>query len=171
VWSTWGELVNPEITTSFPTPMRAMVRVLGLLSAGQSPIDRGWSRGGKRSRRDYFRALERRDAIAARLDVFLSEWDAWMLPTVVVPAFPHCKTGTSIPVDGERVPYMLAGGAFTSIVSVTGLPAVSVPGAASADGLPIGLQVIGRRWHDLRLIALAERVAELTGGYRRPPGF
>jgi len=171
VWSTWGELVQPEITTSMPAVMRAVVRALGLLSARQSSMNRGWLRGGSRDRRRYFRALERRDAFAAALDRFLDSYDAWLLPTVVVPAFPHAKSGAPIPVDDHRVPYMLAGSAFTCIASLTGHPAVSVPGALSAEGLPIGLQLIGRRWDDLRLVATAGLLAGLTGGFRRPPGY
>jgi amidase len=171
VWSTWGELVQPEITTSMPAVMRAAIRTLGLLSARQSSMNRGWLRGGRGDRRRYFRALERRDAFAAAFDRFLESYDAWLLPTVAVPAFPHTKTGTPIDVDGRRVPYMLAGSAFTCIASLTGHPAVTVPGALSSGGLPIGLQLIGRRWDDLRLVALAGLLARLTGGFRRPPGF
>ena len=88
-----------------------------------------------------------------------------------VPAFPHAKPGKPILVDGEPVPYTAAGTAYTCIASLAGLPAVTVPGLAAANGLPIGVQLVGRRWQDMRLIALAGRIAELTGGFRRPPGY
>jgi amidase len=171
LWSTWGELASAEITSSFPGPMRAMVRALGWLASRQSPINRGWARGSGRDRSRYFAALARRDLIAAELDRFLEARDAWILPTVVVPAFPHCRTGSAIQVDDRQVPYIMAGSGFTCIASLTGLPAVTVPGLASSNGLPIGVQVVGRRWHDLGLIARAGTIAELAGGYHRPPGY
>jgi amidase len=37
--------------------------------------------------------------------------------------------------------------------------------------LPFGLQIIGKRWSDERLLGIAESVAELTGGFQRPPGY
>jgi amidase len=171
VWSTWGELVNPEITSSFPTQMRALFRLFTLRSARESVMNRGWSRGWKRSRSRYFEAIARRDAVAAKFEAFLEGWDAWLIPTVPVPAFSHCKPGSAIQVDDQKVPYMMAGSGFTCIASLAGLPAVTVPGASSSDGLPIGVQLVGRRWDDMRLLAIAERLAELTGGYRRPPGY
>jgi amidase len=171
LWSTWGELVQPEIAVSFPGPMRALMGVLGLLSSGQSPMNRGWSKGAGRDRGRYFAALARRDEFAARFEHFLGSYDAWIIPTVVVPAFAHSKIGKPIQVDDHLVPYMLAGSAYTAVASLTGLPAVTVPGASSSEGLPIGIQLIGRRWDDMRLIAISDRIAEITGGYRRPPGY
>jgi amidase len=171
LWSTWGELVNPEITSSFPTQMRVLFRLFGLRSARESVLNRGWSRGWKQTRSRYFEALTRRDAVAAKIDAFLEGWDAWMIPTVPVPAFPHCKPGSAIQVDDQRVPYMMAGSGFTCIASLAGVPAIAVPGASTADGLPIGVQLVGRRWDDMRLISIADRIAEITGGYRKPPGY
>jgi amidase len=171
LWTTWGELVRPEIAVSFPASMRALMGVLSLLGSGQSPMNKGWSKGAGRDRGLYFAALARRDELAARFEHFLSKYDAWIIPTVVVPAFAHSKIGKAIQVDDHLVPYMVAGSAYTSVASLTGLPAVTVPGASSTDGLPIGIQIIGRRWDDMRLIAIADRIAETTGGYRKPPGY
>jgi amidase len=171
LWTTWGELVQPEVAGSFPGIMKALMSVLGMLSARQSVMNRGWMRGMGRDRGLYFEALARRDEISARLEHFLAGYDAWMIPTVVVPAFPHAKPGKPIQVDEDSVPYMMAGSAYTAVASLSGHPAVTVPGASSSEELPIGIQLIGRRWDDMRLLAIADRIAELTGGYRRPPGY
>jgi amidase len=73
-------------------------------------------------------------------------------------------------VDGRRVPY-LEHGALLTFANLTGLPALSAPAAIDADGLPIGVQLVGSRWSDARLIAIARAMEEATvlPGFRPPP--
>jgi amidase len=54
---------------------------------------------------------------------------------------------------------------------ISGCPTIVMPLGVSRDGLPFGVQVIGRRWEDERLLAIAKLVAGLTEGFRRPPGY
>ena len=61
--------------------------------------------------------------------------------------------------------------AYTSPFDLTGHPAVVLPLAHSAEGLPIGLQVVGRRWSEMQLLAIAARLALVIGPYQRPPGY
>jgi amidase len=54
-------------------------------------------------------------------------------------------------------------------ITVTGLPAISVPAGFTADGLPIGLQIVGRRGADLDLLKIAHAFEQATRyGERRP---
>jgi amidase len=48
---------------------------------------------------------------------------------------------------------------------------VVLPLTRSAEGLPIGLQVIGRRWGEMRLLAIAAQLAKVIGPFRRPRGY
>jgi amidase len=73
-------------------------------------------------------------------------------------------------VDGVTVPYTTAVGSYAAPFNLTGSPAVVLPAGRSADGLPIGVQLVGARWADDRLLAVAERVAEILGPFRAPPG-
>jgi amidase len=41
----------------------------------------------------------------------------------------------------------------------------------SAAGLPIGVQIVGRRWEEMELLAVAAKIAEVIGPFRRPPGY
>jgi amidase len=54
---------------------------------------------------------------------------------------------------------------------MTGNPVVVLPAGSSKDGLPIGIQVVGRRWQDMELLAVAEALTQVTGEFRRPPGY
>ena len=55
------------------------------------------------------------------------------------------------------------------LISATGLPAISVPGGFTDDGLPVGLQIIGRYHDDLGVLQLAYAFQQATEfGKRRP---
>jgi amidase len=83
-------------------------------------------------------------------------------------ALPHWHP---ITIDGHTVPYWLALGAYTSPFNLTGHPAVVLPLAHSGEGLPIGLQLVGKRWGEMKLLAIAARLAEVIGPFQRPPGY
>ncbi|MDQ3533434.1 MAG: amidase family protein, partial [Actinomycetota bacterium] len=55
-------------------------------------------------------------------------------------------------------------------VTVTGLPAISVPCGFTSEGLPVGVQIVGRYRDDLGVLQLARAFERATGfGERRPP--
>ena len=73
-------------------------------------------------------------------------------------------------VDGEMVDYWMAN-AHVKIFNYTGQPALVLPYTHSQDGLPIGIQLASKRWGESRLLAIARAIAEVTGGFQRPPGY
>jgi amidase len=55
-------------------------------------------------------------------------------------------------------------------ISVLGLPAISVPCGFTGDGLPVGVQIVGRQHDDLGVLQIAHAFEQATGaGRRRPP--
>jgi Asp-tRNA(Asn)/Glu-tRNA(Gln) amidotransferase A subunit family amidase len=68
------------------------------------------------------------------------------------------------------VPYFTAVATHVAPFNLSGSPAVTIPAALSADGLPIGLQLVGRPWQDMQLLRLAERVQEAIGPLPVAPG-
>lgn len=84
--------------------------------------------------------------------------DVWILPTT--PVFAP-KVGQFDHLDGEGVfRAVVPIGAFTAPFNVAGLPAISLPGRRSREGLPIGVQLVGRRGADRRLLGLAAALEE-----------
>src|SRR5207249_1837592 len=98
---------------------------------------------------DYFAALHRRDIFIYEWERFFTEWDVLICPVAMITAFPHCETGTPLLVDGEQVNYWRIIGHCTPF-NLTGHPSVVIPIGHDADGLPVGAQVVGRRWDEER---------------------
>jgi amidase len=56
-------------------------------------------------------------------------------------------------------------------ITVTGLPAISVPCGFTDDGLPVGLQIIGRHQDDFGVLQLAHAFEQITGFWRQKPAL
>jgi amidase len=61
--------------------------------------------------------------------------------------------------------------AHGALFNYTGHPAVVTPCGLDRQGLPIGLQLVGGRWSESRLLGIAAALTPLTGGFHRPPGY
>jgi amidase len=118
----------------------------------------------------YFAALTRRDRFIALWDQFFADFDALLLPPAMTTAFAHCEPGTPLGVDGHTADY-LGHGALLAMANLAGLPALVAPAGRDRDGLPIGVQLVGRAWTDLRLlnIARALEAAQILPGFQPPP--
>ncbi|MFF0698532.1 amidase [Streptomyces tendae] len=97
--------------------------------------------------------------------------DVLVTPTTAVPAFPHGGDyGPSRLVDGqETVPLALLIHSMTEPPAHAGLPALSVPGGFTSDGLPVGLQFIGPLWADADVVSVAARYQRATDWHTRHP--
>ena len=111
---------------------------------------------------DYLRALRLRRTIAVAADRLLARYDALLSPTRPTVAPPADRPWVKKP--GERVADPL--GAFGSCV---GLPAISVPMGFTEDGLPAGLQILGRAYDENVVLAVASAYQELTDWHTRHP--
>jgi len=170
-WETWGEVFGAEVGAPMPLPVRLLFQLRFSRLPGNSPIDRGVVRGAASSIRDYVTALSQRDALIAAIERFLGGVDAWLCPVAGVPAIAHQPAGALVEIDGKKTPYHMALGGYTTPFNLTGHPVVVIPAGQSREGLPIGVQVVARRWKDMELLEVAEMVSAVTGGFQRPPGY
>jgi aspartyl-tRNA(Asn)/glutamyl-tRNA(Gln) amidotransferase subunit A len=98
---------------------------------------------------DYDRALRHHSRFRADIDTtFPDGWGTFVTPATPGPA-PRADT------TGDPV--------FNSPWSYAGLPTVSLPLGWSDSGLPLGVQLVGRRGRDEQLLALAMRLQDATG--------
>jgi amidase len=117
----------------------------------------------------YLGALHRRDQSIAVWEQFFEKWDLLLCPPSMMTAFPHCEPGAPLSVNGQEVSYWMVS-AHSTLFNYTGHPAVVLPYKLDRDGLPIGVQLVGKRWNESRLLAIAKALAPVTGEFRRPPG-
>ena len=170
-WETWGEILIAERAATAPEFVRERLAALDARPDSAVAMFRGMARGAKATMQQYTESLTKRDILIAALEQFLARWDAFLCPVTVGPAIAHCPFGTPVNVDDQQVPYFVAGPAYTCPFNLTGHPVVVLPLTRSAEGLPIGLQVVGLRWGEMQLLAVAARLAEVIGPFHRPPGY
>jgi amidase len=118
----------------------------------------------------YLEALDRRDQAIVAWEQFFERWDVLVCPPSMMTAFPHCEPGSPLQVDGQDVSYWTVS-AHGALFNYTGHPAVVLPHTVDRAGLPIGIQLVGKRWGESRLLAVAGALEEVTGRFQRPPGY
>ncbi|MCY4465206.1 MAG: amidase [Chloroflexi bacterium] len=115
------------------------------------------------------RAQVKRSELFHRAREFLDIYDCLLLPTAQVPPFP-IEQDYPREINGETMRTYIDWMMSCAFITVTGLPAISVPCGFTRDGLPVGLQMVGRPRGDFALLQLAYAFQEATRFYlRRPP--
>jgi Asp-tRNA(Asn)/Glu-tRNA(Gln) amidotransferase A subunit family amidase len=118
-------------------------------------------REGAVSAGEYLDAQHERSLYTRAWAEFFADYDLLLIPTMQMTAFP---IGMLSPpeIDGQPIDQFFDDWCtFCVPANLTGQPAASVPIGADEDGLPIGLQIIGRRWEDLTVLAAAAQVERL----------
>lgn len=79
------------------------------------------------------------------------------------------SAGTAMPLDSDLTPLeYYALDLFTVAMNLAGIPACSVPAGLAGNGLPLGVQVVGKRFDDMRVLQLAKHIEQFAGVDNRP---
>lgn len=127
-------------------------------------------RGRKVAGVEYSKSLREIERLRAQVADFFERYDLLLTPTTPVPAFPIRKPPERI--EGEEVAPNSSTTLFTMVWNLTGQPAASVPCGFSREGLPVGLQIIGRVGEDTTVLR-ASAAFEETRPWANiiPPGM
>jgi aspartyl-tRNA(Asn)/glutamyl-tRNA(Gln) amidotransferase subunit A len=119
---------------------------------------------------DFLRSGPAIDRIAQDFAAAFDHMDAILVPAAAIPATRIGQSEVSIAGRDARVrPTLLR---TMRPANFAGLPAISIPCGFTAENLPIGLQLIGPRYSEARLLAIAASYEEATDWHlRRPPVF
>lgn len=182
-WAAYGTLAGAEIGLGLPPWQRLLLgnleRLGPLAGLQRQPVARAFMRGLRADLKAYNQALNAREALIETLEGRLGEWDALLCPVAPIGPYPAraMPAGRPFPrlrveeADGQgetRLPYLEATVAMTIPFSLTGHPVVVLPIGVVA-GLPVGIQIIGRRWQEDTLLQLAVHLEPLCGGFTPPP--
>ncbi|MFI6531367.1 amidase [Nonomuraea sp. NPDC050547] len=117
---------------------------------------------------DLARAERLRTGLYHRMTAFWDRYDVLLAPVSQVPPFPVEDPHVS-EINGIQLPDYLSWMRSAYWISVLHAPAASVPAGFTPDGLPVGVQIVGRPFADARVLRVARAFEQATGyGSRRP---
>lgn len=114
------------------------------------------------------RAERLRAALIQRVARFMADYEFLILPVSQVPPF-DVTTLYITEINGVAMETYIDWMRSCYFVSILGLPAISVPCGFTSDGLPVGVQIVGRRHADRAVLQLAHAFEQATGFWRRRP--
>jgi aspartyl-tRNA(Asn)/glutamyl-tRNA(Gln) amidotransferase subunit A len=119
---------------------------------------------------DYLSALDSRKRVRADFDAAFEKVDAILAPATPIAAPRIGENAVMIGSTEETVRSALI--RTNRPANLTGLPALSMPCGFAKNGMPIGLQLIGKMWEEEKLLAIARLYERAHPEFRRrPPGF
>ena len=114
---------------------------------------------------DYIAGWMERDRLRDELLDWMVDTPLIIAPVGATPAYAHDTL--KVTVDGSTFGNFKAF-SYVHAFNVFDLPVVTVPAGVSNEGLPIGVQIVGRPCDEQRLLAAARIVEKALGGWRKP---
>ncbi len=131
-------------------------------------------RNATQSHRDWLAAKERQAQLRVVWADFFNDFDVLLCPVWPTAAIVHDHSpdmaARTVQVNGQPFPYMDQM-FWPGIIGVGQLPSTAAPAGLTADGLPVGVQVVGPYLEDRTTLRFAELMADAVGGYTPPPGY
>lgn len=126
------------------------------------------ARGQGLSGADISRIEVKRTELFHRVCEFLDSYEFLLLPTAQVPPF-LLEWEYPTQINGVAMETYIDWMMSCAFITVTELPAISVPCGFTDDGLPVGLQIVGRPRSDFAVLQLAHAFQEATRYYQQKP--
>jgi amidase len=124
--------------------------------------------GLRLSAADIGRAETAHGLLWRRFQAFLEKYEYFVLPTTQLPAF-DVNTPYPTEIAGVKFDNYIDWMKSCWYISATGNPAASVPGGFTPEGLPVGVQIVGRNKEDFSVLQMAHAFEQATGfGKKRP---
>jgi amidase len=105
-----------------------------------------------------------------RFQAFLEKYEYFILPTTQLPAF-DVNTPYPTEIAGVKFDNYIDWMKSCWYISATGNPAASVPGGFTPEGLPVGVQIVGRDKADFSVLQMAHAFEQATGVGKKRPGI
>ncbi|MEE3194192.1 MAG: amidase family protein, partial [Candidatus Poribacteria bacterium] len=126
--------------------------------------------GQKLSGSQIGQAEIKRTKLYHRIREFMGEIEFLVLPVSQVPPF-DIKQRYITEINGTEMETYIDWMKSCYYISVTGLPAISVPCGFTSEGLPVGIQIVGRHQDDFGVLQLAYAFEQSTGFWKRKPAI
>jgi Asp-tRNA(Asn)/Glu-tRNA(Gln) amidotransferase A subunit family amidase len=163
VWQLWWNLFGRAGQMSFAptiagseTKLSSIFRSFRAMVAEAPPL----------TAQDLLNTLLARDVVRGKFLEKMEQFPILLCPVCAIPAFRHGEREWR--VQGRKVEYLKAM-SYSQWFNLLGNPAAVVPVAQSPEGLPIGVQIVGRPWEDEAVLGIAAVIENACGKFRRPP--
>lgn len=107
-----------------------------------------------------------RDLVRMQIFEQMQKFQVLLCPVASIPAFRHGEREWEI--EGKKVKYLDAW-SYCEWFNLLGMPGVAMPSHQSADGLPIGVQLVSRPWEEELVLSIAEVLEQARGPFKHPP--
>ena len=170
----YEQLLYPLVTVGLPPSRRRAMSLLRGLAKGMGG-QADWARltiAATLTHHEWLIANERREKFSQTMRRFFERYDVLIAPIAPITAFKHDHRPM-----GRRKLTCSDGSTFAyrhlldwiALATACGLPATTIPAGLSAQGMPVGVQIIGPRGGDSKTLAVAQAIEEQLGGFRAPP--
>ncbi len=119
------------------------------------------------------KAKEQRKRVYEVTYQYFKNYDILITPTLPCPAFKPkwLESGTVFPIIGKKAVNITSWMTFTYPFNMTGLPAASIPSGWTNSGLPIGMQIVGKRYDEKTVLQVSKAFEEIAPWQDRRPKF
>jgi amidase len=166
-WETFGSISGHQGGYDYSNFMRWLGRTWYGSSFADVPALR--KSVGPISVPSYMQDLAIQDDCIERLESFMGQYDAWLVPVTATRVFRHLAPDrylagetpiydAPLRVGNQDMPYWSAVISFAAIFSLTESPVVTLPISRDPSGMPIGVQVVGKRFSDSELLEVAKAI-------------
>ena len=170
----WCRLIMPLTTGALETFKAGGLDLLQDHADDFPPILRDWiAKGYALTALDVARDQAMRTEVFDAIHGVMEKYDFLVSPTLACTAVENATDGDTVgpaEIDGQTVERLI-GWCMTYFANFTGHPAASVPAGLAANGLPVGMQIMGRRHADADVLAASaafERLQPWKDSYRIP---
>ncbi len=175
-WKTWGSFVGMQggFNTSNFVKWMGLPFTKGVLK--EVPMHQNIVK--PTSVEKYMIALNIQDTMITIMENFLNEYDVFICPVSSVTAFQHHVPSKSygnfsiynnpLMANNKEIHYYMATQAYTTPLTLTESPVLSMPIALTKDSLPIGIQVVGKRYEDFKLLMIGKIIDKYADKFAYP---
>lgn len=167
------KLLNAVLSARPDVSHQELQAAVEKIPASDQSLAAEFARGGVLSHREWLRADFARQGLKQQWRALFRDFDVVICPPAATPAFRHDHSTPQeqrkLAVDGKEFPYLFQL-VWAELATTCGLPATVIP-IAVAEGLPMGVQIIGPEFEDRTPLAFARLVEREFGGFTPPPGY
>lgn len=119
----------------------------------------------------YAEVINKRYYVISEWENIFSKYDILISPISYGTAYERKEAGTPIKTETGEIPYAKYNFPFIACFNGTGHPAMSIPVGNNPNGLPLGIQIVGKYWSEPVLLKFAQLAKNLSSNLQKPSGF